>query len=250
MSLLQRLSNRGKEVLVGQQGAANRDRRGGSGATRNRGANHAQPHGSQGGGASRATSSTGASGNGGDGSLGPASASSSRAKEVVDPETCLEVFKSHWLQAVTVMNRTNMSSAGARRTGLLEDIEAVCRYIEQMINLLIEEQPPDKGRGPIFSYMLSEDILDKILTWSSRCGEHQDRLRLRHLKMFDRMISLSPQQLLCHKPVIRPLLNLLSQSAEHPNKEFENCAIHLLHHLCVALTQHTEMLEVECPTNC
>lgn len=58
-----------------------------------------------------------------------------------DPETCLEVFKSHWLQAVTLMNKVNMAPAGAgsrSRTGN-EEIEAVRQHIDHLMLLLVEE---------------------------------------------------------------------------------------------------------------
>ncbi len=61
-------------------------------------------------------------------------------------------------------------------------------------------------------------MLEKILTWSSRCSDHGDKLRLSQLKHYDLLISQARQPLLIHKPVIRPLLRLLSACAEHSNK--------------------------------
>ena len=58
-----------------------------------------------------------------------------------DPETCLEVFKSHWLQAVTLMNKVNMapaSGASRSRTGQ-EEVEAVRQHIDHLMLLLVEE---------------------------------------------------------------------------------------------------------------
>ena len=66
--------------------------------------------------------------------------------------------------------------------------------------------------------MLAEDVLEKILTWSSRCSDHQDKLKIQQLKYYDMLISQARQALLIHKPVIRPLLKLLSACAEHTNK--------------------------------
>ncbi len=59
-----------------------------------------------------------------------------RPRSGTDPETCLEVFKSHWLQAVTLMNKVNMAPAG--RTGG-EEIEAVRQHIDHLMWLLVEE---------------------------------------------------------------------------------------------------------------
>lgn len=60
-----------------------------------------------------------------------------------DPETCLEVFRSHWLQAVTLMNKVNMAPTGgatsARSRGAQEEIEAVRQHIDHLMMLLVEE---------------------------------------------------------------------------------------------------------------
>ncbi len=66
--------------------------------------------------------------------------------------------------------------------------------------------------------MLAEDVLEKILTWSTRCNDHHDKLKLQQLKSYDMLVSQARQALLIHKPVIRPLLKLLSACAETSNK--------------------------------
>lgn len=167
-----------------------------------------------------------------------------RPRSGTDPDTCLEVFKSHWLQAVTIMNKTNMAPGSSKRNSQQEDVDAVSQHCDQMMLLLLEEQGDKSGQGPILQFLLSEDILEKILTWSTRTGELVDKLRLHHIKMFDMLISQAQQPLLIHKPIIRPLLKLLSACAEHPNKVIEKHLILLLHQLCVCVTQNTPLLEL------
>lgn len=169
----------------------------------------------------------------------------SRPRSGTDPDTCLEVFKSHWLQAVTIMNKTNMASAGVKRNTLTEEVNAVSQHLDQMMMLLVEEEGSDgNGQGPVLQYLLSEDILEKILTWSSRIGEHIDRIRLSQLKTYDMLISQANQQLLIHKPVIRPLMKLLAACADHPNNAMETHIVLLLHQLCVCVTRNAQILEL------
>ena len=172
-----------------------------------------------------------------------------RPRSGTDPDTCLEVFRSHWLQAVTTMNKVNAATPSAKRSGngsggLQEDVDTVMQHVDQMMLLLVEEQGDSSGQGPILQFMLSEDILEKILTWSARTGECVDKLRLHHIKTYDMLISQAQQPLLIHKPIIRPLLKLLSACAEHPNKVIEKHLILLLHQLCVCVTQNTQLLEL------
>ena len=168
-----------------------------------------------------------------------------RPRSGTDPDTCLEVFKSHWLQAVTIMNKTNMSSAGVKRISLTEEVNAISQHLDQMMMLLVEEEGSDgNGQGPVLQYLLSEDILEKILTWSNRGGEHVDRLRLTQLKTYDMLISQANQLLLIHKPVIRPLMKLLAACADHPNNAMETHVILLLHQLCVCVTKNAQILEL------
>ncbi len=170
-----------------------------------------------------------------------------RPRSGTDPDTCQEVFKSHWLQAVTIMNKANGASLSTKRSGLQDEVDTVCQHFDQMMSLMVEEEGEGHsghGQGPILQYLLAEDIMEKILTWSSRVGESTDRLRLQQLKTYDMLISQANQQLLIHKPIIRPLLKLLAVCAEHPSKVIEKHVILLLHQLCVCVTQNTHILEI------
>ena len=109
-----------------------------------------------------------------------------RPRSGTDPETCLEVFRSHWLQAVTIMNKTNGAPASARRSGLAEEVSAVRQHVDQMALLLLEEEgagADGAGQGPVLQYTLQEDVFAKLLTWAGRVGEHGGTLRMHQLKV-------------------------------------------------------------------
>ncbi|XP_064636306.1 FHF complex subunit HOOK-interacting protein 1B-like isoform X2 [Lineus longissimus] len=165
---------------------------------------------------------------------------------VHDPDTCLEVFKSHWKQTTAVIDKigvTNASSGNKVRT-TIDDVEAVIHYMDQMMLLLIEEGSDNGQQGPILQYMLTENVMERINTWCCYSSEHQERLKVEQLKIFDLLITESKQQLLVHKPIIRPLLHLLSRCAEHYNVDIKNHMILLLHQLCVCLTKNVQLVEL------
>ena len=165
-----------------------------------------------------------------------------------DPATCLEVFKTHWSQAKAIMTKSSTSSSSSSssygRRVAHEDAEAVIRYVDQMVFLLIEEQSVDGGQGPILEYLLAEDILEKLLLWCTQNVEHSDQLKLHQLRMYDLLISQSRQQVVLHKPIVRPLLKLLAMCKEHANPEVEQFLVIILHQLCVCIMQYKHLLEL------
>ena len=190
-------------------------------------------------------------------SLPPASPVT-RPRSGTDPDTCLEVFTSHWHQALAIIgirgaNNSMGGNSGGMKRGMLEDMEAVMRYVDQMVLLLVEEEAatPGGGQGPILEYLLTEDILGRLLAWSTvphhavpPNNDLHQRLKLHHLKMYELLISQARQPLLLHKPVIRPMFKLLASCEQHPNPAVETRLILILHQLCVCVTQNKQILEL------
>ena len=173
----------------------------------------------------------------------------------MNSEARLDVFKSHWLQAVTVMNKANGASSvaatrvlshGARRaTNVVDEAEVVLRYVDQMTVLLVEEPPTKDGsQGVILDYVLSENVLMKLLTWSTHTGKHSDHIWLHQLKMYECLAGQSRQQLLLHKPVIQPLLTLLTKCASRKCEQLQAHSVLLLHQLSITLSKLPQLLEL------
>ncbi|XP_035224048.1 FTS and Hook-interacting protein-like isoform X2 [Stegodyphus dumicola] len=167
---------------------------------------------------------------------------------------CLEVFRTHWQQAYVIMEK-NGSWQQALPTA--DDVTSVINNLDQMITLLLQEaqqsaacltngspQTEPEPTGPLLSYLLMEGCLDKLLSWSMRTGEYANILKLEQLKFYEILVTNCHQDLLFHKPVVRPLLRLLASCGDGAPVEVEKRLIILLNTLCVCLTQFPDLLQV------
>ncbi|PVD34795.1 hypothetical protein C0Q70_06072 [Pomacea canaliculata] len=161
-----------------------------------------------------------------------------------DPDLCFEVFKNHWQQACSVIsgNRNNGSSPSN------DDLEMVVHNFEQMITLLVGEESIDGMPGPIANFLLEKEVLENFCNWCSSQQDHQDKLRMEQLRMYELLISQSRQLLLIHRPVIRPLHRLLMACKEPQlpssgSEELEFRLVLVLHQICTCISQETVILE-------
>nr|KAG5693746.1 hypothetical protein BaRGS_002129 [Batillaria attramentaria] len=166
-----------------------------------------------------------------------------RDRTNTDPDTCFEVFKNHWQQASNVINATSKKNGSSS-----DDVETVVHNFEQMVTLLVGEEGIDGMPGPIAHFLLEKDVFETFCNWCSSQRQHQDKLCMEQLRMYELLISQSRQLLLIHRPVIRPLLRLLMACAEPqlPNsgsEELEFRLVLVLHQICTCISQETVILE-------
>ncbi|RWS05072.1 hypothetical protein B4U79_04639 [Dinothrombium tinctorium] len=147
---------------------------------------------------------------------------------VLSPETdkraVLDSFKTHWLQAYTIMLRKTIppsqcSDFTNESMITTDDVTSIINHIDQMTTLLIQENVALNSSTPIMmsplldsliDYLLMEAILDKIFNWSLNAGEFTNVMKLEQLKLYELLISqLCHQTALFQKPLVRPLLQLL-----------------------------------------
>jgi hypothetical protein len=176
------------------------------------------------------------------GSLNNEGTQERRSRRDTDPATCLEVFRNHWEQALVIINKN--LDRGTRATE--DEINAVSHNFEQMITLLAaEEGEAGQGMpGPMLHYLLEHEILEKFCGWCHRNQNNDSKLIQEQLRMFETLISQSHQLLLIHKPVIRPLLNLLAYCSDDNATEIESSLVLVLHQLCVSISKEAVILEL------
>ncbi|KAL2079355.1 hypothetical protein ACEWY4_025099 [Coilia grayii] len=130
----------------------------------------------------------------------------------VDPETCMIVFKNHWAQVLRVLERYDPGRSGAGSSGPIpaDEASAVQNYAEHMLVLLMEEPCGAGGAmGPILEFVILEGVMERLFLWSLR-RQFTDDMKLEQLRMYSMLIGQAQQPLLHHKPILRPLMMLLS----------------------------------------
>lgn len=183
-----------------------------------------------------------------------------------DPETCLMVFKNHWSQVSRGVGRGAGPAAGTPPSPALspavppsqvlrilerrgckpapDDLSAVRNNTYQMLNLLAEDRPRgEASRGPILEFVASENLLERLLCWHLQ-GDFSEERKVEQLKLYEMLISQARQPLLRHKPVLTPLLRLLSLCAEPTSAPLENSLVLLLNQLCVSVAKEPSILEL------
>uniref|UniRef100_A0A1A8CM44 Family with sequence similarity 160, member A1 n=1 Tax=Nothobranchius kadleci TaxID=1051664 RepID=A0A1A8CM44_NOTKA len=184
----------------------------------------------------------------------------------VDPETCMIVFKNHWVQVVKILEKhepsrstsralsflsghQNSSSSGALRLGPIpaDEASAVQNYVEHMLFLLMEEEAGLGGAmGPILELVVLEGVMERLFLWSLRRQFTED-MKLEQLRMYQMLLSQAKQPLLHHKPVLRPLMMLLTScagAATDTGGVVEAELVQLLNQLCAALVRDPSVLEL------
>ncbi|KAJ7415681.1 hypothetical protein WISP_76658 [Willisornis vidua] len=170
-----------------------------------------------------------------------------------DPETCLMVFKNHWAQVLRILERRGTKPAP-------DDLSAVRNNTYQMLNLLAEDRPRGDGDraqedgdmacGPILEFVAAENLLERLLCWhlqgdfTEERKVHEGDHGVEQLKLYEMLISQARQPLLRHKPVLTPLLRLLSVCAEPASAPLENSLVLLLNQLCVSVAREPAILEL------
>ncbi|KAM5159730.1 FHF complex subunit HOOK-interacting protein 1A isoform 2-T5 [Callospermophilus lateralis] len=124
-----------------------------------------------------------------------------------------------------------------------DEASAVQNYVEHMLFLLIEEQAKDAAMGPILEFVVSENIMEKLFLWSLR-REFTDETKMEQLKMYEMLVTQSHQPLLHHKPILKPLMMLLSSCSGTATPAVEGKLVVLLNQLCCILAKDPSILEL------
>ncbi|XP_056442347.1 FHF complex subunit HOOK-interacting protein 1A [Gadus chalcogrammus] len=184
----------------------------------------------------------------------------------VDPETCMIVFKNHWTQVVKILEKhdplrsggglpllasISLSVGGGGGGGIrfgpvpsVDEASAVQNYVEHMLFLLMEEDSGREGAmGPILEFVVMENVMERLFVWSLR-REFSDDMKLEQLKMYEALVGQARQPVLHHKPVLRPLMMLLSACADAEAPGVEGQLVLLLHQLCCVLAKDPSVLEL------
>ncbi|NWV00527.1 F16A1 protein, partial [Upupa epops] len=163
----------------------------------------------------------------------------------VDPETCMIVFRTHWAQVLKILEKHDPLKNTQAKYGAISPDEAstVQNYVDHMLFLLIEEQAKGASMGPILEFVVSENIMEKLFLWSLR-REFTDETKIEQLKMYEMLVTQSHQPLLHHKPILKPLMMLLSSCSGTATPTVEMELVILLNQLCSIIAKDPSILEL------
>ncbi|XP_054635093.1 FHF complex subunit HOOK interacting protein 1A isoform X2 [Dunckerocampus dactyliophorus] len=139
-----------------------------------------------------------------------------------------------------------LNLSGGPRLGPVpgDEASAVQNYVEHMLFLLMEEERGKAGAmGPILEFVVMENVMERLFVWSLR-REFTDDMKLEQLKMYEMLVGQSRQPLLHHKPVLKPLMMLLSACSGAAVPRVEAQLVLLLHQLCCVLAKDPSILEL------
>uniref|UniRef100_A0A8C9WRE4 FHF complex subunit HOOK interacting protein 1A n=1 Tax=Scleropages formosus TaxID=113540 RepID=A0A8C9WRE4_SCLFO len=153
-------------------------------------------------------------------------------------------------QVVKILDKHDPVRSGGG-TGVLrygpipgDEASAVQNYVEHMLFLLMEEGCGQAGAmGPILEFVVTENVMEKLFLWSLR-RQFTDDMKLEQLRMYEMLVGGSRQPLLHHKPVLRPLMTLLSSCSGTTAPAVEAQLVLLLHQLCSILGHDPSVLEL------
>ncbi|KAJ9590798.1 hypothetical protein L9F63_016184, partial [Diploptera punctata] len=91
-----------------------------------------------------------------------------------DPTACYESFKKHWQQTYEIIERTQPPVGYP----IQDDVLGVVNHLGQMVAFLLLElrtagnssNNENRQSCPCLDYLLSENLLDKLFTWSIHTG--------------------------------------------------------------------------------
>ncbi|KAB0370255.1 hypothetical protein FD755_018217, partial [Muntiacus reevesi] len=154
---------------------------------------------------------------------------------------CILKFKSH----IIILEKHDPLKNTQAKYGPVppDEASAVQNYVEHMLFLLIEEQARGAAMGPILEFVVSENIMEKLFLWSLR-REFTDETKMEQLKMYEMLITQSRQPLLHHKPILKPLMMLLSSCSGTATPAVEAKLVVLLNQLCSILAKDPSILEL------
>lgn len=187
-----------------------------------------------------------------------------------------EVFKDHWKQAQAIFTKSIASE---------DDIEIVKNNLSQMIFLLMDElntianltlnnnnmmldingntsgaaaakkqhqlldvEINNRFHGPIWSYLISNNIFETVYLWSLSYPEFLHDLKCEQLKYYDSLINHmqanEQTNLLLYAQLYKPLFALLNHCSSHTSEEIERYCIAILNQLCVCVCKNSHLLNV------
>uniref|UniRef100_A0A023F014 FHF complex subunit HOOK-interacting protein C-terminal domain-containing protein n=1 Tax=Triatoma infestans TaxID=30076 RepID=A0A023F014_TRIIF len=156
-----------------------------------------------------------------------------------DPLACYESFRKHWQQINEIIQNTTGSPGGVK----YDDMKAVVYNLDHMVTLLILEHQSSQVSNSCFNYIVSDQILDKLYSWSLHTGRYANALKSEQLRLHEKIIEELGVERWLHGGVVGALCTLLSSCLEVCfSTDQERCLIDLISQLCISFIHNDHYL--------
>lgn len=118
-------------------------------------------------------------------------------------------------------------------------------HLSDVEKFLIKDRPESHGQtGPVLQYLLNENIVESIYMFSTRQRVYAKEIRILLLKFFTEIFTRSPQHILIHQQILRPISKLLRACEGTSDREMSQSMIPLLHTMCILMQENQSLLDL------
>ncbi|CAA9995331.1 unnamed protein product [Nesidiocoris tenuis] len=172
-------------------------------------------------------------------SLGKLIPLTSPSKEF-DPTACFDSFRKHWQQINDIIRTT----VGGNTPLKNDDVLAVFYNLDHMTTLLLLEFS-SHSHLTCFEYLLGENILENLYSWSAQTGRFEAAFKCELLKLYEVLFSCSNSQLFVNKEICHTLLKLLNSCVDNCfSVDVEKRLVVLLSYLCINFLSNNDLLNL------
>ncbi|KAF0300186.1 FTS and Hook-interacting protein [Amphibalanus amphitrite] len=163
-------------------------------------------------------------------------------KDEVDIDVCVESFHSHWEQAWTKMQAHQDGTVAVT----MDEVNTVLNHTDQLRALVCWELEQQQGSlpGRLADLFLSNRVPERLLAWSSCCGQFEPLLQSELLRVFEQLLRAGGGSLLEQRALLRPLTALLVRCRSAPAAEQHRRLVLVLAQLCAALQARPALLDL------
>ena len=124
-------------------------------------------------------------------------------------------------------------------------LDELRELLSKLEKALIKDRPESDGQtGPCLQYLLNENIVENIYQFSTRQKVYSKEIRILLLKFFTEVFTRSPQPILIHQQILRPISKLLRACEGTKDHEMSSSLVPLLHTMCILMQENQSLLDL------
>lgn len=124
-------------------------------------------------------------------------------------------------------------------------MEELKGHLLSVEKILVKDRPESHDQiGPCLQYLLNENIVESVYMFSTRQKLYSKEIRIILLKFFTEVFTRSPQPILIHQQILRPISKLLRACEGTTDREMSASIVPLLHTMCILMQENQSLLDL------